>query len=127
MSDLDRLKQRPEDRFKAPVHQFDLEETGGRIAAAVVTGTAKHKHETLYKHGAVTVALFVFEKGAGLSEHVAAGVVTVQVISGRLRMAAQGDSHVLNAGQMLIMAPGVRHDVQAEEESRMLLTVCLAS
>ena len=59
------------------------------------------------------------------SRTMAEGVVTVQLLSGRITMSAEGKSYELSAGQMLVMAPGVQHDVQAEEASRMLLTVCL--
>jgi quercetin dioxygenase-like cupin family protein len=127
MSELTRLNQRPEDRFAAPVHHVDLEESAGRISAIHASSSAGHKHETLYKHGPVTVALFVFESGAGLLEHTAGGVVTVQVLQGRLKMTAEGKAHELSGGQMLVIAPGVRHDVYAQEPTRMLLTVCLVA
>jgi quercetin dioxygenase-like cupin family protein len=71
------------------------------------------------------VALFLFDQGAHMPQHVAEGVVTVHVLEGRLKMSAEGQSHELTAGQLLVLAPGVRHDVLAEEPTRMLLTVCL--
>jgi len=121
----DRLRTHPEERFVSPQLQFDLKKIATTLLAEPITGPRKHRQETLYKHGQVTVALFHFEQGAGLSEHVAQGVVTVHVLEGRLKMTAQGTVHELPAGQLLVMAPGVRHDLVAEESTRMLLTVCL--
>lgn len=126
MSELtERLREHPEGRFQPEVHEIDLSAVTEQIEAEPLGAARRHRQRTLYKHGAVTVAIFHFEAGSGLPPHVAAGVVTVHVLQGRLRMMAQGEAHDLPAGKMLVMAPGVRHDVQAIEASRMLLTVCL--
>ena len=121
----DRLRQHPDERFEPAVHQLDLSASAGALLAEPLPDNRSHRQETLYRRGPVTVALFLFERGAGLPAHRAEGVVTVQVLSGRIRMSAEGKNHELCAGQMLVMAPGVQHDVQAEEASRMLLTVCM--
>lgn len=121
----ERLRPHPEERFYPPQHQIDLNETAARLLAEPLPSSRNHRQETLYKHGAMTVALFVFERGAQMPQHVAEGVVTVHVLQGRLRMSTEGRVHDLPAGQVLVMAPGVRHDVQAVEPTRMLLTVCL--
>jgi len=47
------------------------------------------------------------------------------VLAGRIEVAAAGENHELAADQILVLQPGVRHDVRAIESSRMLLTVCL--
>jgi len=126
MSDSsERLREHPEERFRPAVHEIDLGAAAAQIEAEPLGEARKHRQKTLYKQGPMTVALFHFEAGSGLPPHVADGVVTVHVLTGRLRMMAQGEAHDLPAGKMLVMAPGVRHDVQAVEDSRMLLTVCL--
>src|SRR5687768_5284587 len=114
MSDApDRLRPHPEERFDPPQHAFDLAKAAEELRAEPLPGERKHRQKTLYRHGPVTVALFLFEPGAGMPPHEAEGVVTVHVLEGRLRMSAEGAAHDLAAGQMLIMAPGVRHDVRA--------------
>ncbi len=90
-----------------------------------LTGARGHRQETIYRHGPVTVALFLFDAGARMIEHAAEGVVTIHVLDGRLKMSVEGQTHDLPAGQILVMAPGVKHDVFAELPTRMLLTVCL--
>jgi quercetin dioxygenase-like cupin family protein len=121
----DRLRQHPEGRFYPPQHRIDLNDAAAKLLAEPLGAKRNHRQETLYKHGAITVALFVLERGASMPQHEAEGVVTVHVLDGRLRMSAEGQTHTLRAGQVLILAPGVRHDVDAEEPTRMLLTVCL--
>jgi quercetin dioxygenase-like cupin family protein len=121
----DRLRQHPSKRFQPTQHLLDLGKATAQLRAEPQAGGRAQRQQTLYRHGPVTVALFVFDRGARMPQHVAEGVVTVDVLEGRLRMSAEGQAHDMTAGQILVMAPGVRHDVFAEEPTRMLLTVCL--
>jgi len=126
MSDQpDRLRQHPEERFRAPQHLVDLNQVAATLEAEPLAGKRLHRQETLYRRHPITVALFLFEPGAQLPPHVAEGVVTVQVLEGQLNMTVENEQRTLSAGQILIMAPGVKHDVRAEQKARMLLTVCL--
>ncbi|HEX5245442.1 MAG TPA: AraC family ligand binding domain-containing protein, partial [Tepidisphaeraceae bacterium] len=124
MSEDKRLRVHPEQRFDHPELQFDLNEVAAKLQAEPL-GNRPHRQETIYHHGPLTVALFLFEVGSSMAEHEAKGTVTVQVLKGRLKMSADGQAHELPAGSLLVLAPGVRHDVQAVEASQMLLTVCL--
>lgn len=123
----ERLRQHPEERFHPAQLQFDLDVIASNLLGERLSENRKHRQETLYRHGLLTIALFIFDQGASLPQHVAEGIVTVHVLQGRLKMAAEGKDHDLSAGSLLVLAPGVRHDVRALEPSRMLLTVCLDS
>ena len=122
-----RLRQHPDPRFAGPVHQFDLAEAAERLRQESRAGESGHRQATLYKSGTMTVALFLFAHLTRLPPHRANGVVTIQVLDGHLQVSADGKAHDLHAGQMLVLARGVEHDVVAREESRMLLTVNLES
>lgn len=124
MNEANRLRVHPEQRFDHPELQFDLNDVAAKLQAEPM-GNHRHRQETIYRHGPLTVALFLFEEGASMSEHEAKGTVTVQVLKGRLKISADGRSHELPGGSLLVLAPGVRHDVRAVEASQMLLTVCL--
>lgn len=121
----ERLREHPEQRFHLPQIAIDLEESVGKLQREAVSENRNHRQETLYRRGPLTVALFLFAAGASLPQHVAEGVVTVQVLRGRLKISAEGQVHDMPAGALLILSPGVRHGVEALEASRMLLTVCL--
>lgn len=121
----DRLRTPPNERFRSDQHRFDLHEAVHALCAEGHLGQHKHRQETLYKSGDATIALFVFNAGAGLPPHVTQGVVTIHALKGHLRITAEGEQHDLRANQLLILAPGVEHDVHAEQESHMLLSVCL--
>jgi quercetin dioxygenase-like cupin family protein len=47
----------------------------------------------------------------------------MQTIAGKLRLHVGGQAVELAAGQMLVLEPGVRHDVETDTESAFLLTI----
>lgn len=99
----------------------------GHLDVSAEATPARHgrRQRTLYRHGRLTVALFTFEPGAGLPDHVAAGVVALHVLDVRLRVKCGTVEHNLAAGKLLALAPGVRHEVLAEAKPTMLLRLCL--
>ena len=48
---------------------------------------------------------------------------TIQVLTGRLVVEVAGEAHPVAAGQVLALAPCIRHSVRAVEPGEMLLTV----
>jgi quercetin dioxygenase-like cupin family protein len=80
---------------------------------------------TLYQRPPVTQVLFAFESGGKMPTHRADGLVTIHALEGMLTVEAEGEAHTLTAGSMLILTPGVPHNVLAAQESAMLLTVHL--
>jgi len=117
-----RLRQHPQPRFAAPQHSFKLDQAAATLKQELEAGEAGHRQETLYKRGPVSVSLFLFGHLTRLPPH---RVVTIHVLKGRLQDTAEGQANDLPAGHLLVLAPGVEHDVVAREESEMLLTVCL--
>jgi quercetin dioxygenase-like cupin family protein len=82
---------------------------------------------TIFHRAPVTQVVFAFEPGGELADHAAHGLVTIQVLEGRLVVQADKRDHELRAGYILILNPDVRHNVRALEASAMLLTVHLES
>ena len=121
----DRLRVHPEQRFLADQRKIDLNEATAELRAEGRPGSRGHHQKTLYRHGDATIALFLFEQGGRLAEHKTAGTVSIHALDGRLRVNAGGEAHTLTAGQLVVLAPGVKHDLTAEEPTRMLLTVHL--
>lgn len=113
------------DRFAAPEQSIDLDEAGRRLLAEPHAGQHGHRQIALYKTNHTTLALFAFEAGGRMPKHRARGTVIVQVLRGSLRIATPDATHALSAGQILVLAPGVPHDVSADEAAQMLLTVSM--
>ena len=72
------------------------------------------------------MALFAFDPGGALAEHSAKGTVTIEVIEGELLVTIGGDEMALRPGQLMVIAPKVRHAVSANAAAGFLLQVSLA-
>jgi quercetin dioxygenase-like cupin family protein len=69
------------------------------------------------------IVLIALKKGGHLEEHKADGRISIQTISGHIRLRILEQSVDLPAGQLLALDRGLRHDVEALEESSFLLTI----
>lgn len=78
---------------------------------------------TLAKSGRFRLVLTVLKGGVEVGTHQADSPMTVQVLRGRLRFRTAEGEHALHEGQVLFFGPGDAHDIRAEEESALLLTL----
>lgn len=123
--DDNRLRPHPQARFATHADVFDLELAAQTLLSEANGGQHGHRQITLFRHGPATLALYCFEAGSRLPDHVVDGAVIIQVLEGRLLVHIDDAKHDLTAGRVLRLGPNVKHDVQAVEPSRMLLTVCV--
>lgn len=84
---------------------------------------ARHRAEILVKSDTLRVVLITALDGGMLHEHSAPGPITVQVLEGAFTLTIDGDPRVLEAGEIAIVAPGVRHAVECENAGSFLLTI----
>lgn len=99
----------------------DLHGLGARLAPTP-DGARPTVERVLVADGARLV-LFAFSAGQRLSEHRAAFPILVQAVSGRLTFSAQGRDVVLVPGSVVHLPARVWHEVTAEQDSVMLLTM----
>jgi quercetin dioxygenase-like cupin family protein len=88
---------------------------------AIQTGAVVSK--VIHRGPGMNVTVFGFDAGEGLTEHQAARVAVVQVLSGQLRFTVDGDELDLAPGSWLHMTPGAPHSLVAVEPTVMLLTL----
>jgi quercetin dioxygenase-like cupin family protein len=79
--------------------------------------------KVIYRDEEMDVTVFGFDTGEGLTEHTAARPVIIQVLSGRLRFAVEGDETPVVPGTWLHLSPGAPHSLVAEDPTVMLLTL----
>jgi len=79
--------------------------------------------QTLLKRPDMRILLISLEKGAELKEHHADGAISVQVLKGSIRFAAQGDSRTMKTGSVVSLGASIKHAVEALEDSAFLLTI----
>lgn len=119
----ERLRQHPTARFAGAEHALDLAEALRTLRAEPHASTKGHRQVALLHHGPLRLVLFAFDARGGLPSHRAAGWVTIHVLRGAIRVRTPDAEHLLRAAQVLALAPDVSHDVDALEESDVLLGV----
>ncbi len=82
-----------------------------------------HAARTLIRSSDLRIVLIAIQAGKTISEHRANVTASVQALSGRLRLQLPDRNAEVPAGHLLVLGPGLRHDVHAEEDSTFLLTL----
>lgn len=78
---------------------------------------------TLAQNSAVSVTLFAFDQGEGLSTHAAPGDAIVQVLDGEVLLTIGGKKVPAKTGQVVVMPADIPHSVAATTPFKMLLIV----
>jgi quercetin dioxygenase-like cupin family protein len=78
---------------------------------------------TLAQRPGVSITLFAFAEGEGLTSHTASGDALVQVLEGRATITIAEAQHELGAGESILMPAEIPHAVDAPQRFKMLLTV----
>ncbi|HEY4010552.1 MAG TPA: cupin domain-containing protein [Acidobacteriaceae bacterium] len=112
----------PDGNMIDKVAQFDLNQEIAD-AAQKKPWAAGHYAKTLFKKHDLRVVLINMERGAHMKEHHADGTLSVQVLSGRVRVNVGGKPHELAAGNLFTLGASIRHDVEALDDSAFLLTI----
>ncbi len=114
--------QRPPEQISAPYLEFDL-----RAQIELLRGEERYQHghnsKTLAKYPDFRLVLTVIKAGTQIARHKAAGRISVQTVSGHIRMYVGEKLLDLPAGRLLVVDQEIPHDVRAVKDSAFLLTV----
>jgi quercetin dioxygenase-like cupin family protein len=119
----ERLRPPPSSRFAGPEHQLDLAATLLALRSEASNAANGHRQIALMHQGPVRLVLFAFDAGGRIKEHTAPGWVTIHSLRGTVLVRTPNEVHRLTAGTLLSLAPGLKHDVEAEDEADMLLGI----
>lgn len=113
-----------EGTLSVPLLDFDLAEETRRQRQEKpwLRGTGRSS-TTLVKHPDLRVVLISMKAHTRMHEHAAAGRISVQTLSGYIRLQLPNRAVDLPAGHLLALDQCVPHDVEAIEESVFLLTL----
>ena len=81
---------------------------------------------TLVKYDDLRVVLTVLKAHARIPDHQTEGRIAIQTIRGHITVRASGRTFSLPTGGLLALDRGVRHDVEAIDDSAFLLTIAWA-
>ncbi len=93
------------------------------LAAMVTYQPGQVVSRTLAQNPFLSVTLFAFDAGEGISAHTVTADALVQVLDGQAQVSIGEKQVVVEAGQVVAMPEGVPHALQARERFKMLLLV----
>ncbi len=77
----------------------------------------------LAKADDLRIVLIAMDAGATMKEHHADGTTSIQVLRGILCLHIEDKTQHLQTGQVLTLTPGIKHDLEALDDSAFLLTI----
>lgn len=80
----------------------------------------------IIKKNTGTVTVFAFDKGQGLSEHIAPFDALVYILDGKAEIIISGKPSIVRAGQVIIMPANKPHALKAIEQFKMMLVMIKA-
>ncbi len=78
---------------------------------------------TLAQNQGVSITLFAFDKGEGLSTHTSPGDALAYVLDGEANVTIDGTPMAVKANEAVVMPADIPHAVDAQERFKMLLVV----
>ena len=79
--------------------------------------------KTLAKYPDFRIVLILMKSGTRMRQHRAEGRISIQQLKGQVRIHLADRKVSLSTGHLLVLDCGVLHDVEALEESALLLTI----
>ncbi|MFA6349709.1 MAG: cupin domain-containing protein [Candidatus Omnitrophota bacterium] len=104
----------------------DIIAQAGKLGDLVEYQAGSIVSKEIIKKDKGTVTLFAFDKGQGLSEHIAPFDALVYNFDGKAEITIDGKKHALNAGEVIIMPANKPHALKAIERFKMLLVMVRA-
>jgi len=123
MTTLERSSPGVERPLDEAVMIFDLPAILADLKREITWRTGRRNAVTLLKQPGLRLVLVALKAGAEVADHQTDTPVILQGLEGRAAVRMDGDEHVLTAGQVLTMRPGLTHAVRAQSEAAFLLTL----
>lgn len=117
--------QRPEgDRpLDAALVEMDLAGFRKQIKEEETWKTSDRNAITIFKTNGMRIVLVALHTGAEMKTHTTEGIISVQVLEGKITFTTKQQTSQLSEGQMLALHAGIPHSVFASMEAVFLLTL----
>jgi quercetin dioxygenase-like cupin family protein len=90
---------------------------------AEVSAAQERKKKTLIDTADLQVFLLYIRENGEVPAHRTKGEITVQILTGNIRMGVDGSEYPMSAGCLLPIGSNVPHQLRAEEDSVCLVTM----
>ena len=108
---------------QADLNHIDLNQEITRLQAEASSEESGRKSKMLVKHPEFRIVLITMRTGSRWEDHKTNARICLHVLRGDVRFHIANDAFDLRPGQLITLAPGVVHSVDAVEESAFLLTL----
>lgn len=102
---------------------FDLAEVDRELRQEAAYARDGHTARTLVREPDLRVVLVVMRSGRKIAEHRAHETASIHALSGHIRLRVETQLVHLTPGKLLVIAPQLRHEVEALADSAFLLTL----
>lgn len=125
----DATPQRPDGEriLNAPLVEMNLNAFIRQIKIETTWADSDRNSVTLFKSDTMRIVLIGLHENAELKPHKANGVISVQVLQGKIEFIAGQQNTHLEKGQMIALQENITHSVRALTESFFLLTLAMNS
>ena len=123
MSDSVRTAPREDRVLSGPAITFAITEEISLLRQEPEWISGKRNSVTVVKTSNLSIVLTAIKKGATLCGHQVDGPITLQVVSGAIQFGVAGEPRKLIAGTVIALDKAIPHDIEALEDSDLLLTI----
>jgi len=116
-------EERPARRLAEPALAFDFTELSKKLRQEHPWLQHGSNAVTLVKQPDFRIVFMLLKAGTFVQEHHARNTISVQTVSGRVRLHLKDRVVDLPGRHLLALGQGVVHDLEAIEESEVLLTI----
>lgn len=107
----------------APLMDFDLEREIAQLHEEQAWLRTGRNSKTLVKQPDFRIVLISLQKGGHLEEHSADARISIYTLSGHVKLRLPEQTVDLPRGHLLVLDRALEHDLEALEESAILLTI----
>ena len=109
----------------APLVEMNLDEFINLIKNEITWKDSDRNSVTIFKSETMRIVLMGLHENAELKPHKANGVISVQVLEGKVEFGTESQTTVLEKGQMIALHENIMHRVLALKDSFFLLTLAM--
>ena len=107
----------------APLMDFNLEREIAQLHQEEVWLRTGRNSKTLVKQPDFRIVLIALQKGGHLEEHSADARISIYTLGGHVKLQLPEQTVDLPLGHLLVLDRALEHDLEALEESAILLTI----
>jgi quercetin dioxygenase-like cupin family protein len=113
----------PQQRTDSPTLTCDLAAEARELRAVETFSLHGHRAKTITRNGDLTIVLLALRAGAHIRDHRAEHPTTLITLRGRMKIGLTAQTVQLTAQQMLPLEQDTLYDMEAAEDSDLLLVV----